>query len=83
MCNSPPAYVQCQILKVNVNKLITRPTFSFQDVAGSVIHLLKPETIEDWYEQRIAVQQLLGDELFASVSTIIWHLKLCYSFREN
>ncbi|XP_071536975.1 uncharacterized protein [Panulirus ornatus] len=50
-----------------------------EDMAETVIRLLKPETMEDWYEQRLAVQQLLGDELFSSVSTTVWHLKLCYT----
>ncbi|XP_042225332.1 serine/threonine-protein kinase ppk1-like isoform X2 [Homarus americanus] len=54
-----------------------------EDKARSVMHLLRPESWEGWDEQRQAVQQLVGNEVFPSLATTIWHLKLCYTFKQH
>ncbi|XP_063604634.1 serine/threonine-protein kinase Nek4-like [Penaeus indicus] len=51
-----------------------------KDQAAAVISLAKTNSWEGWEDQRALAEKILGDHLFSSVATIVWHLKLCYCF---
>lgn len=51
--------------------------------AAEVISLVKTNSWEGWEDQRALAEKILGDPLFSSVATIVWHLKLCYCFHND